>query len=491
MLAVLMTAQAASAQEPGCDGVCVRDWSEGCSSTAAPPVANGWAGPNSTDVTFLAFGDAHAGGDPADKNALNALALNAADARLNWTTSSFGVDAPVSHVRGVIMAGDITNDGRDGRYHTDDNIKSFTDVYGLCGNASLKFPIFEGYGNHDYFIYDHIMYRMFNAHPNVDMVSKRNPYRAGLTHTAPGADGHYSWDWDNVHFVMVNLAPTDLVPVADVTGKQDPRHALEFLQNDLAAYVAGTQKRVIVISHYGFYSSWDFSGWWTTAEAEAYYNVIKDYHVIAHLHGHAHQTGQYLWHGINVFNLGSPFYSTPSYNPDGRGHFTVFRVTDDFLYVGDAGWNPASPDNDIVFPAGWHAKIPLNPIAVSGDITCNVPPSTIREGMHIELTAPEGAAHRWVKDFTAMVDRYPRIAGTASIKLVFDPVRPSDAGLFVASYGDGAGALTQTTPFQMTVIPAPPVPAQGRTGLLVLGVAFVLLFVCLSGRGFIRRGRST
>lgn len=65
-----------------------------------------------------------------------------------------------------------------------------------------------------------------------------------------------------------------------------------------------------------------------------------------------------FWRGIRVFDLGSPYYT--GYNPDGRGHFTVVRVTNDFLYAADAAWDPKNPGHDIRFPAGWHVKMPLH-----------------------------------------------------------------------------------------------------------------------------------
>ncbi|MCC6142365.1 MAG: hypothetical protein IT368_01025 [Candidatus Hydrogenedentes bacterium] len=344
----------------GCGGP-ERDFSMGCTAEAALPVANGWAGDGATDVTFIAFGDCQMESGAPDRNELNARAINAVDQGLAWPKAPFGFEAPVGHVRGVIMAGDICQHARDGRDGVEDEIGDFMNIYGLCGNAALKFPIFEGYGNHDYFVYRHLGYRLRRAHPGVEMVVARNPFRAGLANIAPADHGHYSWDWDKVHFVQVNLCPSDVVPQTDVSGDRDPRMALTFLRDDLDRHVKGTPKRVVIISHYGFYAGWDFSGWWTEAEAEAYYDVIKDYDIIAHIHGHAHNTEHYQWHGIDVFNVGSPYYENNGWNPDGRGRFAIFRITNDTLYAGDAAWNPAHPESDLQFPAQWSAIIPLRP----------------------------------------------------------------------------------------------------------------------------------
>jgi cytolysin (calcineurin-like family phosphatase) len=353
--------------EQGCPGLCDdRDWSDGCSPEDPLPVQDWWAGENTTDVTFIAFGDSQMPSGSDDKDALNIRAMNAVT-NLVWDEGTFGFGGSVANVRGVILAGDVTQDGRDGRYGTEDNIGQFVSHYGLCGNRMLQYPVYEGYGNHDYFVYDHIGYRLPEAHPNVDAIAYRNPYRSGLTNVAPDLDGHYSWDWDNVHFVQLNLKPSDVVPNHAVPGANDPRDALTFLQADLAANVAGTNKRVIIITHYGFYSSWDFASWWTRDEADDYLEAIADYDVIAHIHGHAHQTGVYTYKGLQAFNVGSPYYAVHNWNPDGRGHFAIFRVTDTHIYVGDVGWNPEDPENDMIFPKNWSRVIELAPIGDEGE----------------------------------------------------------------------------------------------------------------------------
>jgi hypothetical protein len=186
-----------------------------------------------------------------------------------------------------------------------------------------------------------------------DSVSVRNPYRVGLTNMASGKAGHYSWNWDGVHFINVNLAPSDVVPtVADApVGCRDPRQALTFLTNDLAQ--VGPEQPVVIMHHY-YPNAPDFE--WDAAQMEAYYSAISGYHVIAILHGHAHGTSTGTWRGIPTFNLGSPFYL--SYNPDGRGHYTVFRITNDRLYAFDASWDPANPTS-LQAPDEWSRVVEL------------------------------------------------------------------------------------------------------------------------------------
>lgn len=330
---------------------CISDYgNDDCSSDDLAPVDNFWAGPETTDVTFIAFGDSQHGGGAEDKNDLHKVALNLADTRLDWST--FDLTLPVSDIRGVIMNGDITQNGRDGRTLSENEYGEFTRIYGLCGNRDVKFPVFEGYGNHDFFEWSNIGYRALKAHPVADSVSVRNKYRVGLSNTAPDKDGHYSWDWDNIHFVQLNLTPSDEDPNHSVPGVRNPRMALTFLKEDLATHVEGTNKKVIIMSHYGPWSTFE----WDSAQIDALYDAIKDYPVIAYLHGHAHATSAYTWKGIPVFNVGSPYYL--NYNSDERGHYSVFRITNDKLYAYDVSWNPEDP-TELQFPDNWQREIDL------------------------------------------------------------------------------------------------------------------------------------
>jgi len=328
---------------------------DNCSSSGAPPVPDYWAGPGVTDVTFLAFGDSQVyldssqqQNDGGRKNDLHVRALNAAET-LRW--NALGVDQPVSRIRGVLMAGDITQNGRDAREPLANEYGVFVADYGLCGNRSLRFPMFEGYGNHDFRSWQNLLYG--NEHPVADSVSVRNAYRVGLTNQAPGRAGHYSWNWDGVHFINLNLCPSDTVPlVPDAPlGARDPGRALTYLVNDLAG--VGPERPVVIMHHYYPHAA-TFE--WDQAQIDAYGNAINGYQVIAILYGHAHNTSNGTWRGIPIFNLGSPYYQ--SYNPDGRGHFTVFRITSDRLYAFDVSWDPNNPTS-LLGPDDWSRVVDL------------------------------------------------------------------------------------------------------------------------------------
>lgn len=314
--------------------------------------------PTGDAVTFIAFGDPQFGGDDPGKNSLHVRALNAVEGKLRWDAKIFGADVPVTGIRGVIIAGDLTQNGRDGRMFSDDEYGAFLAHYGLTGDRRLRYPVYEGYGNHDYFVWNNIGYRVPKAHPVADSVSIRNRSRPGVLHAAPGTAGHYSWEWGRIHFVMLNLCASDRDPGGEAPGARDPRGALSFLRRDLERHMAGTGKRVVVVTHYGFHEGWDFPNWWTEEEAAAYHDVIREYNLIGHIHGHNHGTQFYRWKGLPVFDAGSPYYT--GFNRDGRGHFTLFRVSDEEVWAADVSWDPEHPETNMLFPAGWHARFKVN-----------------------------------------------------------------------------------------------------------------------------------
>lgn len=285
---------------------------------------------------MLAFGDPQLDyRDPAPARK-QVAALNAAEGRARWRHDG----ARLTRIRGVVIAGDLTENALDREY------RLFTSLFGLCGNKQLRHPVYEGYGNHDF--------TGKGSEPVVDSVSLRNPLRRDIVGTAPGRDGHYSWVWDNVHFVQLNLAPADSLP----PGRRglDPRRALAFLRNDLAQNVRGTGRPVVLVSHYGF-TRWEARSWWARTGQAALYRAIRDYRVIAILHGHHHGTAVYRWRTIPVVNLGSPFYRR--FNRDRRGHFTALRITDTRVLVQDFAWDPARPADTAAWTSTFAVALPL------------------------------------------------------------------------------------------------------------------------------------
>ncbi len=295
------------------------------------------------DVTFFAMGDCQYGGGPdADKNFLQISALNEFPGRA-WPEGMPSAGIPVATPRGLLLAGDLTNNGRDGRPGDENHnqLGRFLSDYGLTGTEGLlRYPVYEGYGNHDFDpAEEYEGWRDLYPDaitPGVQAVIDRNPDRIGLTNVA-SEGGHYSWDWGGVHFVNLNLFPGNEPSDHDHTSQvRNPYHSLDFLAEDLAKHVGDTCRPVILMSHFGFITLDPL--WWKAEQQEAFWQVAKDYNVIAYIHGHTHDTSLYQWNGMNAFNVGSPYYDISGVG--GLGHFSVFRIHGDVFEAADVAWDP-------------------------------------------------------------------------------------------------------------------------------------------------------
>lgn len=255
------------------------------------------------DVTFFVCSDTHYRATAEENKAqtagvelINTLPGTAYPGALGGGT----VDAP----RGVLVLGDLINDGAvEGANHTQWGL--WKQDFGVNGEGRVKFPVYEGFGNHD-------------LHPSRFIqkeIIARNQKRPGLT--AISANGlHYSWDWEGVHFVQLNLHPgQEWSPRRHYGPVHDPEYSFAFLVEDLKQN-AGNSGRPVVLMHH--YDVRDDNDWWLHEEIAAYYNAIKNYNVVLILHGHT-GTGIYKWNGFDVVNTG---------NLPGGGVF-VCRITPD------------------------------------------------------------------------------------------------------------------------------------------------------------------
>ena len=320
----------------------------GCAPPEETPAPTGPEPPAyvPTDVTFFAMGDPQYGGGADDKNTFQILAMNGFPGAI-WPEDTPFAGEVVAEPRGVLIAGDLTQNGQDGRIEPldSDELGFFLTDYGLTGaEGDLRFPVYEGYGNHDFDPaqpgdFHELNWQYWYADdstPSADAVAERNPDRVALTEIAPDLAGHYSWDWDWLHLVNADLFPGDEPSDAEENAlTRDPRGSLTFLEEDLATRVGDTGRLTIVMAHYGLDGFGNEERWWTDEQKEAFRAVIAPYDVV-YIHGHTHATYAYESDGLPCFNVGSPYYT--NYNSDDRGHFTLFRVTDEWLVAYDVAW---------------------------------------------------------------------------------------------------------------------------------------------------------
>lgn len=247
---------------------------------------------------------------------------------------------------GVIFAGGLTAHGKAqeaaGGYN---EFGQFEADFGLTGqedHAYLKIPVYEGLGEIDYRekqVYFKQRDRFALQLPIVERLNERNRKRPGVVNTSPG--GHYSWDWEDVHFVQLNVKASNRWQYHpdEPHEKDSTQGALSFLESDLARCVGASCRPVILIQHYGLCDDLEDDPLWTQAERDALFDVIKPYTILAIVHGHDPGQGAYTWRGIDVFNVTS--------QPNGRlepasagGYFTVFHLTDTDFEAYDVSYGP-------------------------------------------------------------------------------------------------------------------------------------------------------
>jgi cytolysin (calcineurin-like family phosphatase) len=257
-----------------------------CSVTAAPP----------RDVTFISTSDSHYR-EPDHKfghhNDLNRASIEEMNriATVAWPDKLGG--GTIAKPRGVVVLGDLIDDGdrhTTERKISEEQYRLFAADFGLDGaDGLLKFPVFEGWGNHD----GPPEGKEKAGFSSQGQIRKRNLVRKqkGLIDNLSDNGLHYSWDWDDVHFVQLNIYPADKqregVHYSPVW--HDPQGALSFLKKDLAEKVGRSGRPVVLMSHCGFDTDW-----WVKEDWQETYAAAKDYNVVLYLYGHS-GTGVRQW----------------------------------------------------------------------------------------------------------------------------------------------------------------------------------------------------
>jgi len=233
-------------------------------------------------VSFFVAADTHFG-YPGIRhwNRLKVQAMNS----LTGTAYPRALGGRVRRPLGVLMAGDLTNDGKPRQW------KEFVRFYGLKGrDGLLHFPLFEGTGNHDYH-------------------GKRRTVANAVRRRHGGLN--YTWSWHGVHFMCLDTHPR-------FASRRWLRQKLRRI---------GKREPVILYFHYSIIGP--YSNWWTSLAKRTFRRDIDGYNVIAIFHGHFHHSFHYRWEGLDVYNVGSPRHGSRS--------FAVATVTANHLTV--ASWN--------------------------------------------------------------------------------------------------------------------------------------------------------
>ena len=393
-----------------CNSVCDSDpmFSGPCGSCLGPPGSGSYCNASrievSGSVTFFVSPDTHftqcGGVADVGKNVRGIAQMNGLPGEAYPAGSIWG-GAVDDHVRGVIVPGDLVDDGCavDPPNQTKDSgcaaqLANFTSRFKVAPSSkdvgTLRFPSFEGAGNHD----------GGNSTAPSGVVRRalieRNRERTSSTpppHYSLSANGlHYSWEWGGVHFVMLGVYPGtagdcasgDALPGSGCSasappwGWHSPENSLNFLIADLASVRADTP--VVLFTHYGLrgfgapgVAAWpgyspDF--WWSAREAAAFAHALRGHNVVALIHGHTHACAFYQWDLTNVTGRVIDVYNAPALQKGGprdppttASQFLVFEVDTRrrrfraFQRIGSA-WGAIRHEKPIdAAPAGPHAAM--------------------------------------------------------------------------------------------------------------------------------------
>jgi len=270
------------------------------------------------DLTFFLAGDTHYGFSEKTA-AYNRAIIDAMNALPGTPYPEGTIPGRVKKPQGVAVLGDLVEEG-EGELGSK-QWEEFTQDFGIRGEGRIDFPVYEGFGNHD----------GGADQPIRRGIKIRNTKRLGVAHISKNGY-HYSWDWEGIHFIQLNLFPgTEADRIINPWGGyfegswKEPLHSLEFLGADLEKCAKDKKQPIIILMHYGFdpYGL----GWWSEREQTVFYEAIKDYNVMAIFWGHTHMVQAIKWHGIPTFCVGSTQKS------NGPGEFLVVHITDNTMYI--------------------------------------------------------------------------------------------------------------------------------------------------------------
>jgi cytolysin (calcineurin-like family phosphatase) len=250
--------------------------------------------PSTRNVTFLSTSDCHYDAyEHEDRNARNRATLeemNAITTR-HWPEQLGG--GPIDAPRGALCLGDCIDDGDrliEGKLQTGKQYEYFLADFGFDGtDGLLKYPVYEGWGNHDGPPIGKERHG-FSFQAKLKQRNQRRLAQGLVTHLSENGL-HYSWDWDDVHLIQLNIYPADQQNDKVTYNRvwHDPQGSLSFLKQVLAESVGESGRPVVLMGHCGMDTNW-----WHPEDWQAFYDAAKAYNVVLYLYGHT-GTGVRKW----------------------------------------------------------------------------------------------------------------------------------------------------------------------------------------------------
>ena len=202
-----------------------------------------------------------------------------------WVNSSVKAinsydNVSVYEVKGVIINGDLTDDG------SETQLDTFKKIYGKLESPIKLYP---GLGNHDFNKKPENARRMINyLYTTVIDVLEIPEYIKGIEY-ASSFDSEssfaYSWNEGNIHFVQLNMYPTFETEISYNGENHKIQSSMSWLKQDLATAVSN-KKQIILNFHVPGPNSDGPSFSWL--EETEFVNLIKEFPPLAIFTGHLH-----------------------------------------------------------------------------------------------------------------------------------------------------------------------------------------------------------
>lgn len=254
-------------------------------------------------------------------------------------TNLVGAGQPIATPRGLVMGGDLTDDGGGQVAIPGEGtqLQQFSQRYRKGdGPDQIHLPVYLGLGNHDLDQDGPPGHRDWYRREMRDYVALNHRQTVFYKPPLPVADydvysDNYSWDWGGLHLVQAERYAGDTA--------KDTVDSLPWLIDDLQQNAADGRP-VILFQHYGWdpfsterwdpeRETYDPMGagpphWWSPEQRTALLAALAGYNVIGIFHGHEHPTPMIYRAGdIDVFK------PTAAY----LGGFAVVRLGGNFMDV--------------------------------------------------------------------------------------------------------------------------------------------------------------
>ena len=257
------------------------------------------------DITFFSISDTHYGQHSASKDTNRVRMPGLINSLPGTAFPASAGGGTVGTPRGVVLPGDLVELPQDSLWN------QYTADYGVNGEKKVHFPVYDGLGNHDQPGVSQGILPKFVARN----ATRQNPVNFDST------GYNYSWDWDGVHFIHLNLYAGGTEKGYFSTGTAgnggDPLNSRAFLQNDLSTRVGTSGRPVFIMQHYPLTDT----TYWNANAKQLFYTAIQGYNVVGFINGHSHAKTFYKWNGIDAYDDGTVM----------NGDIVVFHITDNRL----------------------------------------------------------------------------------------------------------------------------------------------------------------